>query len=84
LNKIWDTAGQERFHSLASVFYKGFFLFKKAEISSWRTGSHAAIVVYDITKKESFDGLKKWVEELEKNGPDNLGLGLKNLKFDIH
>jgi len=36
--------------------------------------SHAAIIVYDITEKSSFDSLKKWVEELMKNGPENLGM----------
>ncbi len=34
--EIWDTAGQERFHSLAPMYYRG---------------SHAAIIVYDISSE---------------------------------
>ena len=33
--QIWDTAGQESFRSITRIFYKG---------------SHAVIIVYDITK----------------------------------
>jgi Ras-related protein Rab-22 len=42
---IWDTAGQERYNSLAA---------------SYSRDSRACILVYDITVRESFLGLKKW------------------------
>ena len=32
-----------------------------------------AIIVYDITNRDSFDVLKNWIDELNKNGPDNIG-----------
>merc|ERR1719160_1596420 len=48
--EIWDTAGQERYKSLAPMYYRGVA---------------AAVVVYDITSKESFDAAKSWVVELQ-------------------
>ena len=47
---IWDTAGQERFQSLGKAFYRG---------------SDVCILVYDVTDRMSFDGLKKWKEEFD-------------------
>ena len=50
--QIWDTAGQEQFRSITKLFYKN---------------SQAAIVVYDVTKRESFDDVNSWLEEIEDN-----------------
>lgn len=36
---LWDTAGQERYNSLTKLYFKG---------------ANAALIVYDITDKESF------------------------------
>ena len=41
-NQIWDTAGQERFRTITGAYYKG---------------AHAIIVVYDITRKETFEDI---------------------------
>lgn len=49
---IWDTAGQERFRSIIPMYYKG---------------AKAIIVVFDVTNKDSFEGAKKWIEEIEEN-----------------
>ena len=54
---IWDTAGQERFQSLAKLHYKD---------------ADVALFVYDLTSHRSFEGLKKWYEELENNGPRDI------------
>lgn len=48
--EIWDTAGQERYKSLAPMYYRG---------------AAAAVIVYDITSKESFEAAKSWVVELQ-------------------
>merc|ERR1719487_2397431 len=48
--EIWDTAGQERYKSLAPMYYRG---------------AAAAVIVYDITSKESFENAKSWVVELQ-------------------
>ena len=46
---IWDTAGQERFRGLSSSYYK------KAK---------CVVLVYDITKKSSFEKLDFWRDEI--------------------
>lgn len=63
--EIWDTAGQERYKSLAPMYYRG---------------AAAAVVVYDITSKESFDAAKSWVVEL--SGTDTL-VALAGNKADL-
>ena len=50
--QVWDTAGQENFRSMIRVFYKG---------------SHCAFLVYDITKRETFDNLRQWISEIREN-----------------
>ncbi len=46
---IWDTAGQERFTSITSAYYKG---------------AKGALIVYDITRQDTFDNIDKWLREL--------------------
>mmetsp|Transcript_37745 Transcript_37745/g.88639 ORF Transcript_37745/g.88639 Transcript_37745/m.88639 type:complete len:198 (-) Transcript_37745:77-670(-) len=50
--EIWDTAGQERYKSLVPMYYRG---------------AAAAVIVFDITSKESFDAAKAWVTELQNS-----------------
>ena len=55
---LWDTAGQEKFRSLAKVFYKN---------------AAICILVYEITRRASFEELKKyWIEEVKTNGSKNI------------
>lgn len=35
------------------------------------------MIVYDISNKESFEVLKSWVEELQKQGPRNLSINIR-------
>ena len=49
---IWDTAGQEKFRSLTRMYF---------------LDAEAAIIVYDTTFRASFDGARKWLEELRAN-----------------
>ena len=56
--EIWDTAGQEKYRSLAKVFYKN---------------SAVCILVYEISRKESFEELKSyWINEIKAHGSKNL------------
>ncbi|NXW13577.1 RB22A protein, partial [Circaetus pectoralis] len=66
---IWDTAGQERFRALAPMYYRG---------------SAAAIIVYDITKEETFSTLKNWVKELRQHGPPNIVVAIAGNKCDLN
>ena len=66
--QIWDTAGQERYRSLAPMYYRG---------------AAAAIVVYDITNKDSFNGAKSWVKELQRRGDPNVVIALAGNKMDL-
>jgi Ras-related protein Rab-18 len=47
---IWDTAGQERFRTLTPSYYRG---------------GQGAILVYDVTNRESFQKIEDWLNELE-------------------
>ena len=54
---IWDTAGQERFRTLTPSYYRG---------------AQGAILVYDVSSKDTFAKLDVWLNELETfaNKPD--------------
>mmetsp|Transcript_341 Transcript_341/g.1004 ORF Transcript_341/g.1004 Transcript_341/m.1004 type:complete len:198 (+) Transcript_341:421-1014(+) len=66
--EIWDTAGQERYRSLAPMYYRG---------------AQAAIVVYDVTNRDSFEGAKGWVKELQRRGDQNVVIALAGNKADL-
>lgn len=65
--EIWDTAGQERYRSLAPMYYRG---------------ARVAIVVYDITNKDSLQGAKSWIRELKNKGPQDIIIALVGNKID--
>jgi Ras-related protein Rab-11A len=50
---IWDTAGQERYKSITAAYYKG---------------AKGAMIVYDITKLETFKSVDKWYKEIIEYG----------------
>ena len=67
---IWDTAGQEKYRSLAKIFYKD---------------AVVIILVYDITKPDSFKEIKEyWVEEIKENSNKNAILALAANKEDLY
>ena len=66
--ELWDTAGQERYRSLAPMYYRG---------------AQAAIVVYDVTSRDSFDGAKTWVNELRRKGDPGTVICLAGNKADL-
>ncbi|MHA2090173.1 MAG: Rab family GTPase [Candidatus Kariarchaeaceae archaeon] len=50
--QIWDLAGQDTFRSVRARFFRG---------------SMAGLCVFDVTRKDSFMHITKWIEELWKN-----------------
>eukprot|EP01084_Bolivina_argentea_P239226 402111_1 len=66
--EIWDTAGQEKYRSLAPLYYRG---------------ASAALVVYDITNRESFDNARKWIEEVQTQEGHHVVVGLAGNKVDL-
>ena len=66
--EIWDTAGQERYHSLAPMYYRG---------------AQAAVVVYDITNRDTFSKAQNWVRELQRQANANVVIALAGNKLDL-
>jgi Ras-related protein Rab-11A len=66
--QIWDTAGQERYKSITSAYYKG---------------TKGAFIVYDISRKATFENVDKWVEELKNNGSEDVLIMLVGNKSDL-
>ena len=66
--QIWDTAGQERYRSITSAYYKG---------------AKGALIVYDITRKCTFDNIDKWISDLKLNGDKNICIVILGNKSDL-
>ncbi|XP_014780412.1 uncharacterized protein LOC106876397 [Octopus bimaculoides] len=66
--QVWDTAGQERFRSMAPMYYRK---------------ANAALLMYDITCKDSYYEIKDWVKELNKNVDTPIVLCLLGNKQDL-
>ena len=67
---IWDTAGQEKYKALTKFFYKD---------------AAVCILVYDITRKESFESLKDyWYSQLKENSEPDIVLGVAGNKCDLY
>ncbi|CAD8138977.1 unnamed protein product [Paramecium octaurelia] len=66
--QIWDTAGQENFRSIIRSYYRS---------------AIGALLVYDITNKNSFHNLQRWMEEIKNNGNANMVIVLCGNKIDL-
>ncbi|CAD5191206.1 ras-related protein RGP1-like [Musa acuminata AAA Group] len=66
--QIWDTAGQERYRAVTSAYYRG---------------AVGAMLVYDITKRQSFDHMTRWLEELRGHTDRNIVIMLIGNKSDL-
>ncbi|KAJ4839109.1 Ras- protein raba3 [Turnera subulata] len=66
--QIWDTAGQERYRAVTSAYYRG---------------ALGAMLVYDITKRPTFDHVARWVEELRAHADSSIVIMLIGNKADL-
>ncbi|KAI8025958.1 Ras-related protein RABA3 [Camellia lanceoleosa] len=66
--QIWDTAGQERYRAVTSAYYRG---------------ALGAMLVYDVTKRQTFDHVARWVEELRAHADSSIVIMLIGNKADL-
>jgi Ras-related protein Rab-2A len=66
--QIWDTAGQESFRSITRSYYRG---------------AAGALLVYDITRRETFNHLNRWLEEARQHGNPDMVVMLIGNKSDM-
>ncbi len=66
--QLWDTAGQESFRSITRSYYRG---------------AQGALLVFDITKRSSFAHLQSWLEEVRRQGTDNMTVLVVGNKSDL-
>lgn len=55
----------------------------RAITSSYYRGALGAILVYDVTRRSTFDNVKKWLEELRKHGDPDIVVLLVGNKSDL-
>ena len=66
--QIWDTAGQENYRSITRAYYKN---------------SVCAILVYDISNRESFEHISNWIEDCLAQSPKTVFMVLVGNKSDL-
>ncbi|XP_074646570.1 ras-related protein Rab-43-like [Tubulanus polymorphus] len=66
--QVWDTAGQERFRTITQSYYRS---------------ANGVVIAYDITKRESFDNVRRWEEDVLKYAGSNVVQLLIGNKKDL-
>lgn len=66
--QIWDTAGQERYRAITSAYYRG---------------AVGALLVYDISKRQTYDNVTRWLKELRDHADSNIVIMLVGNKSDL-
>ncbi|XP_062087198.1 ras-related protein Rab2BV-like [Humulus lupulus] len=67
--QIWDTAGQERYRAITSAYYRG---------------AVGALLVYDITKRQTFENVQRWLRELRDHADSNIVIMMAGNKADLN
>ncbi|KAI3772837.1 hypothetical protein L6452_04031 [Arctium lappa] len=66
--QVWDTAGQERFRAVTSAYYRG---------------AVGALIVYDISRRTTFESIKRWLDELNTHCDTTMARMLVGNKSDL-
>ena len=66
--QIWDTAGQERYRSMTKAYYQG---------------ALGAFIVYDITRRNTFENVENWMNDLRKCSDKKVTIILLGNKNDL-
>jgi len=66
--QMWDTSGISRFQNICVTYYRG---------------CHGAMIVFDITDRESFVNLSKWCNEWKERAPKNAIFCFVGTKSDL-
>lgn len=65
---FWDTAGQERYKSITAAYYRG---------------AKGAMIVFDITRPDTFNNVDKWFNEIKEFGEKNMQILAVGNKSDL-
>ncbi|KAH7107231.1 GTPase of the Ypt/Rab family [Auriculariales sp. MPI-PUGE-AT-0066] len=66
--QLWDTAGQDRYRAITAAYYRG---------------AVGALLVYDITRRQTFESLSRWLKELRDYADANAVIMLVGNKCDL-
>lgn len=66
---LWDTAGQERYKSISSAYYKG---------------AKGAVIVYDVTKKDTLENVYNWYREIREMAGSEISIIILGNKSDLN
>lgn len=66
--QIWDTAGQEKYRAITTTYYR-----------------HAvgALLVYDISKRVTFESLERWLQEMRDHADASIVIMVVGNKSDL-
>ena len=66
--QLWDTAGQEKYRTIAKNYFKG---------------SHGILLLYDVTKVNSFENVREWIRDIKEEVSEKAILFLIGNKIDM-
>ncbi|PRW57533.1 Ras-related RABA1f [Chlorella sorokiniana] len=66
--QIWDTAGQERYRAITNAYYRG---------------AVGALLVYDVTRRKTFESIERWLRELREHASADMVVMLVGNKTDL-